>query len=66
MAKFEYTIKLNGRKYYPGEEVPLETPKAETVAEKAAVDEQPINDNVNEETENVSVTKSKGKKKKSS
>lgn len=65
MAKFEYTIKLNGRKYYPGEEVPLETPKAETVAEKAAVDE-PINDNVNTETENVSITKSKGKKKKSS
>ena len=64
--KYEYTVKLNGRKYYPGEEVPLETPKAETVAEKAAVDEQPINDNVNEETENVSVTKSKGKKKKSS
>lgn len=61
--KYEYTVKLNGRKYYPGEEVPLETPKAETVAEKVAVDEP---DNVNTETENVSVTKSKGKKKKSS
>ena len=23
--KFEYTVKLNGRKYYPGEDVPLES-----------------------------------------
>lgn len=32
MAKFEYTVKFNGRKYFPGEEVPLESDKAETVA----------------------------------
>ena len=42
MAKFEYTVKYNGRKYYPNEEVPIEEEKTESVAvaEKVAVTEK--------------------------
>lgn len=63
--KFEYTVRFNGRKYFPGEDVPME-PETETVtvAEEVAVDEpvkeEPVVDNV------VVETKSKGRKKKSS
>lgn len=61
--KFEYTVRFNGRKYFPGEDVPMEEPETVTVAEEATVDEikeEPVVDNV------VVETKSKGRKKKSS
>ncbi|MBR6003842.1 MAG: hypothetical protein IK068_03870 [Lachnospiraceae bacterium] len=32
--KFEYTVKLNGRKYYPGEDVPIEEQKPNVVEPK--------------------------------
>ena len=59
MAKFEYTVKYNGRKYYPNEEVPIEEEKTESVAvaEKVAVTEK-----VEEPVEEVKPVKSKGKK----
>ena len=41
--KFEYTVKLNGRKYYPGEEVPLESENTATSDKKgvAVIVEEP-------------------------
>lgn len=62
--KFEYTVKFNGKRYLPGENVPMEETKTVMVAEEATVDEikeESIVDNVVEETK-----KSKGRKKKSS
>lgn len=62
--KFEYTVKFNGKRYFPGEDVPMEEAETVMVAEEATVDEikeEPIVDNVVEETK-----KSKGRKKKSS
>lgn len=62
--KFEYTVKFNGRRYLPGEDVPMDEPKtkevkADTVAvtEKVAVTE-PIEDKAFDEKD-----KPKGKKK---
>jgi len=65
MAKFEYTVKYNGRKYYPNEEVPIEEEKTESVAvaEKVAVTEEvkePVEETKPVLTEKAS--KSKGKK----
>ena len=50
MAKFEYTVKYNGKRYFPGEEVPIDAEKTENVAvtEKVAVTES-----VEESVENV-------------
>ena len=31
--KFDYTVKYNGKKYFPGEDVPMDEPKAEEVTE---------------------------------
>ena len=46
--KYEYTVKLNGRKYFPGEEVPVEgqtpnvvEPKKEPVVEEKPVEKKP-------------------------
>ena len=40
MAKFEYTVKFNGKKYFPGEEVPMESnTESVAVAENVAVAE---------------------------
>lgn len=62
---FEYTVKYNGRRYLPGEDVPMDEPKteevkAETVAvtETVAVAEPPIETKALEEKD-----KPKGKKK---
>ena len=60
--KFEYTVKFNGKRYFPGEDVPMEEPKTETVIEAVTVEEvkeEPIEDKVVE-------PKNKGRKKKSS
>ena len=60
--KFEYTVKFNGKRYFPGEDVPMEEAETVMVAEEATVDEikeEPIEDKVVE-------PKSKGRKKKSS
>ena len=70
MAKYEYTIKYNGRKYYPGEEVPTKENDTESVAvaEKVAVAEtvveELVEDNVAEKPVLVKETekKSKGRK----
>ena len=42
--KFEYTVKLNGRKYYPGEDVPIEEQKPNVVEPKKepVVEEKPV------------------------
>lgn len=53
---FEYTVKYNGKRYLPGEDVPMEEPKTEEV--KA----DPIAEELPEEKEPVPV-KGKGKKK---
>ena len=44
MAKYEYTVKYNGRKYYPGEEVPIEESQTEVKPIKAepVVEEKPV------------------------
>lgn len=59
MAKYEYTVKYNGRKYYPGEEVPIdEKPEEVAVAEMVTATET-----VKEELPEVKPEKkSKGKK----
>lgn len=69
MAKFEYTVKFNGRRYFPGEEVPIETEKTEkvAVAEKAAVtesvEEKPKEEVNLDEPKSVSVKEDADKKK---
>lgn len=70
MAKYEYTVKYNGRKYYPGEDVPIDENKTESVAvaEKVAVAEavveEPVESIVTEKPVLVKETekKSKGRK----
>ena len=70
MAKYEYTVKYNGRKYYPGEEVPTEENDTESVAvaEKVAVAEavveEPVESIIAEKPVLVKETekKSKGRK----
>lgn len=42
MAVFEYTVKYNGRKYLPGEEVPMEEPKAEPIADETPEEKEPV------------------------
>ena len=60
MAKYEYTVKYNGRKYYPGEEVPIDEDKSETVAVAETVTAA---ETVKEELPEVKPEKkSKGKK----
>ena len=51
MAKFEYTVKFNGRKYLPGEEVPMDEPKAEPIVDESPEEKEPV------------LVKSKGRKK---
>lgn len=67
MAKFEYTVKFNGRRYKPGEEVPIpdetktEAPKKvveEKVVEEKAIAETPKDA---ETTKKVAKTEGKGK-----
>lgn len=42
--KYEYTVKLNGRKYFPGEEVPVEeqTPNVVEPKKEPVVEEKPV------------------------
>ena len=62
MAKFEYTVKFNGKKYLPGEDVPLESEITEAVAvtEEVAVAESAVEEEVKKETA-PKETKSKSK-----
>ena len=67
--KFEYTVKLNGKKYFPGEDVPMETENTETVAvtEEVAVTEsveEPVEDAAVDEPKSVLVKKADTEKKK--
>lgn len=67
--KFEYTVKLNGKKYFPGEDVPMETENAETVAvtEEVAVTEsveEPVEDVAVDEPKSVLTKKADTEKKK--
>lgn len=58
--KFEYTVKFNGRRYLPGEDVPMEPktkvkePKVEESTEDVALDDEP---------KSVLTEKKKGRKK---
>ena len=63
MAKYEYTVKYNGRKYLPGEEVPLKSINTETVAvtEEVAVAESETEEL--KEAKSTPVKKNKGGKK---
>lgn len=62
--KFEYTVKFNGRKYFPGEDVPLEEETKPEIPEPVEVVEE-----VAEETPKVIIEptkpKTKGRKKSS-
>lgn len=44
MAKYEYTVKLNGKKYLPGEEVPIEeqTPNVVEPKKEPIVEDKPV------------------------
>lgn len=59
--KFDYTVKYNGKKYFPGEDVPMDESKAEEVTET-------VTETVKEETvvDEVIPKNNKGRKKKSS
>jgi len=63
MAKFEYTVKFNGKKYLPGENVPLESEITEAVAvtEEVAVAESAVEEEPKKETA-PKETKSKSNK----
>ena len=53
--KFEYTVKFNGRRYLPGENVPMEPKtKVEESTEDVALDDEP---------KSVLTEKKKGRKK---
>lgn len=54
--KFEYTVKLNGKKYFPGEDVPMESENTETVA---VADEVAVTESVEEPVEDVAVDEPK-------
>ena len=54
--KFEYTVKLNGKKYFPGEDVPMESENTETVA---VADKVAVTESVEESVEDVAVDKPK-------
>lgn len=54
--KFEYTVKLNGKKYFPGEDVPMESENTETVA---VADEVAVTETVEEPVEDVAVDEPK-------
>ena len=63
MAKFEYTVKFNGKKYLPGEDVPLEseiTTETVAVTEEVAVAESAVEEEPKKETA-PKETKSKSK-----
>ncbi len=69
MAKFEYTVKYNGKRYFPGEDVPMETENTETVAvtEEVAVTEsveEPVENVVLDEPKSVLTNKAETEKKK--
>jgi len=60
--KYPYTVKFNGKKYFPGEDVPIETENTETVAvtEEVAVTEsveEPVENEVLDEPKSVLVKK---------
>lgn len=63
--KFEYTVKFNGKCYFPGEDVPMEPETVNTVEAKTVVLES-----IEEPTETIEVAeeadvkKSRGRKKK--
>ena len=54
--KFEYTVKLNGKKYFPGEDVPMESENTETVA---VTEEVAVTESVEEPVEDVAVDEPK-------
>lgn len=54
--KFPYTVKFNGKKYFPGEDVPMESENTETVA---VADEVAVTESVEESVEDAAVDKSK-------
>lgn len=54
--KFPYTVKFNGKKYFPGEDVPMESENTETVA---VADEVAVTETVEEPVEDVAVDEPK-------
>ena len=63
--KFEYTVKLNGRKYYPGEDVPIEEQKPNVVEPKEPeIMEKPVEveKKVEKPVEKKTTTKTKSTK----
>lgn len=67
--KYPYTVKFNGKKYFPGEDVPIETENTETVAvtEEVAVTEtveEPVEDIAVDEPKSVLTKKADTEKKK--
>ena len=63
--KFEYTVKLNGRKYYPGEDVPIEEQKSNVVEPKEPeIMEKPVEveKKVEKPVEKKTTTKAKSTK----
>ena len=66
MAKFEYTVKFNGKKYLPGEDVPLDseiTTETVAVTEEVAVAESAVEEPKKETAPKETKSKSKGGRK---
>lgn len=64
MAIFEYTVKFNGRKYYPGEDVPIEEHKAEVKPKKEPkVEEKTVEEVIEKVVEKTTEKKAPAKAK---